>query len=167
MSTVRCTSLESYRVSIAISCLLILKHCLYIRRFVQNVLEQMILLKRKGNHISVLTAARDIHVPLMWSAIASQSIPIYSCGRMRWDSYIWQSDGYIWWSNEYFLHELTYLYSLSVFDYYILCIIGVALYLLISCHPVVPLLLYHFIPMCVFCKCFSLAFASSIVSVSL
>ena len=92
MSTARCTSLESYRVSIAISCLLILKHCLYIRRFVQNVLKQMILLKRKRNHISVLTAARDIHVPLMWSAIASPSIPIYSCGRMRWDSYIWRLD---------------------------------------------------------------------------
>ena len=113
MSTVRCTSLERYRVSIAINCLLILKHCLYIRRFVQNVLEEMILLKRKRNHISVLTAARDIHVPLMWSAIASPSIPIYSCGGMRWDSYIWQSD-------EYFSHELTHLYSLSVFDY---CII--------------------------------------------
>ena len=126
MSTVRCTSLESYRVSIAISCLLILKHCLYIRRFVQNVLEQMILLKRKGNHISVLTAARDIHIPLMWSAIASPSISIYSCSQMQWDSYIWRSDGYIWWLDEYFLHELTYLYSLSVFDYCIIfCVLSV------------------------------------------
>ena len=35
-----------------------------------------------------------------------------------------------------------------------------------SCHSVAPSLLYHFIPICVFCKCLSLAFASSIVSVS-
>ena len=34
------------------------------------------------------------------------------------------------------------------------------------CHSVAPSLLYHFIPICVFCKCLSLAFASSIVSVS-
>ena len=139
MSTARCTSLESYRVSIAISCLLILKHCLYIR-FVQNVLEQMILLKRKRNHISFLTAARDIHVPLMWSAIASPSIPIYSCGWMRWDSYIWQSDGYIWWSDEYFLQELTHLYSLSIFDYCIIfCVLSVWPYIYSSL--VIPL--YH------------------------
>ena len=140
MSTTRCTSLESYRVSIAISYLLILKHCLYIRRFVQNVMEQMILLKRKRNHISVLTAARDIHIPLMWSTIASPSIPICSCGRMRWDSYIWWSDGYIWQSDEYFLHELTHLYSLSVFNY---CIIFCVLFVWPYIYSSLVILLYH------------------------
>ena len=45
-------------------------------------------------------------------------------------------------------------------------IVSVYLYSLISCHPIAPSLLYHFIPICVFCKCLSLAFASSIVSVS-
>ena len=51
---------------------------------------------------------------------------------------------------------------------FVLCfyIVSVYLYSLISCHPVAPSLLYHFIPICVFCKCLSLAFASSIVSVS-
>ena len=51
---------------------------------------------------------------------------------------------------------------------FVLCfyIVSVYLYSLISCHPIVPSLLYHFIPICVFCKCLSLAFASSIVSVS-
>ena len=34
------------------------------------------------------------------------------------------------------------------------------------CHSVAPSLLYHFIPICVFCECLSLAFASSMVSVS-
>ena len=50
----------------------------------------------------------------------------------------------------------------------VLCfyIVSVYLYSLISCHPIAPSLLYHFIPICVFCKCLSLAFASSIVSVS-
>ena len=62
---------------------LILNHCLSIRRFVQNVLEQLISQKSRGNHTSVLTATRDIHVPLMWSAIASPN------------GYIWQSDRYI------------------------------------------------------------------------
>ena len=74
-------SLESYHVSIVIDCLLILNHCLSIRRFVQNVLEQLISQKSRGNHTSVLTATRDIHVLLMWSAIASPNIPIYSCAR--------------------------------------------------------------------------------------
>ena len=171
MSTVRCTSLESYRVSIVISCLLILKYCLYIRRFVQNILEQMILLNRKGNHISVLTAARDIHVPLMWSTIASPSILIYSCGGMWWDAVGWVfpvvrrlylAVGQIFFARVYILVFFVHLRLL----YYILCIIGMALYSLISCHPVAPSLLYHFIPMCVLCKFLSLAFASSIVSVS-
>ena len=74
-------SLESYHVSIAIDCLLILNHCLSIRKFVQNVLEQLISQKSRGNHTSVLTATRDIHVLLMWSTIASPNIPIYSCAR--------------------------------------------------------------------------------------
>ena len=74
-------SLESYCVSIAIDCLLILNHCLSIRRFVQNILEQLISQKSRGNHTSVLTATRDIHMPLMWSAIASPNILMYSCTR--------------------------------------------------------------------------------------
>ena len=55
------------------------------------------------------------------------------------------------------------LSSIIVLYFYI---VSVYLYSLISCHPVAPSLLYHFIPICVFCECFSLAFASSIVSVS-
>ena len=58
----KCTSLESYHVSIATSCLLSPRHCLYTRKYVQSILELIISLKRKRNHISVLTAPRDIHV---------------------------------------------------------------------------------------------------------
>ena len=50
----------------------------------------------------------------------------------------------------------------------VLCfyIVSVYLYSLISGHPFAPSLLCHFIPICVFCECLSLAAASSIVSVS-
>ena len=83
------------------------RHCLCTRRHAQNVLELIISLKRKGNHISVLTAPRDTSVYLMQSATASLSIPVYNCGRMRRDGCILRRDGCIrrrhscilWWDS--------------------------------------------------------------------
>ena len=81
MSTASCILMESHSVSTVIGCWLIPNHWLTIRRFVQNVQEQLISLKNRGSHTSVLIATRDTHAPLMWSAIASPNIPIYSCAQ--------------------------------------------------------------------------------------
>ena len=93
--------------------------------------------------------------------------PKHPNAQLHLDGYIWQPDRYILCLDGSLLHPDGYSYSFSVF-YLILCfsIASAHLHSLISCHPVVPSLWYHFIPICVFCKCLSLAFASSIVSVS-
>ena len=79
MSTSSCILMESHSVSTVIGCWLIPNHWLTTRRFVQNVQEQLISLKSRGNHTSVLTVTGDICAPLMWSAIASPNILMYSC----------------------------------------------------------------------------------------
>ena len=82
MSTVSCILMESHSVSTVIDCWLILTHWLTTRKFVQNVQEQQISLKNRGSLINVLTATRDTQALLMWSAIASPNILMYSCTRM-------------------------------------------------------------------------------------
>ena len=81
MSTASCILLGSHSVSTATGFSLIPNHWLTIRRFVQNVQEQLISQKNRGSHTSALIATRDTHAPLMWSAIASPNIPIYSCAQ--------------------------------------------------------------------------------------
>ena len=81
MITASCILLGRHSASTVTSCWLIPNHWLTIRRFVQNIQEQLISQKNRGSHTSVLIATRDTHTPLTWSAIASPNIPIYSCAR--------------------------------------------------------------------------------------
>ena len=123
MSTASCILLGNHIVSTVIGCWLVPNHWLTIRRFVQNIQEQLISQKSRGNHTSVLTATRDIHVLLMWSAIANPNIPMYSCA---WtDAFCGRTDTSCAWMDTFctwtdtcvfivHLRSLYYIFILSV-----------------------------------------------------
>ena len=65
MSTARFTPLERFHVNIATNCSPSPRHWLCTRKHVQNILELIMSLKRKEDHISVLTTPRDTPMYLM------------------------------------------------------------------------------------------------------